>query len=692
MQTTRTIRWIMTAAGALLLAGCGRPGDREFSAGVKELQRGRAVRAKDLFDKAIQLRPGHPANAEAYNNLGLARFTLGELDAAARAFEEGRRLNPQFAAPSYNMGCLQRRAGDVQTALAYFAEASRLDTRDPRPLEMMGRLYADQKRWDEAATAWQSALERSRASPRILASLAEVELQRHGARAAALYLMKALEADTRYAPALYNLYVIHAFALASPGEGEPYARRFLDVAGPDDTHSAGVRAWLESRRTAAAKPADTPRPAATTAPPPSSSAAPLSAPPAATAAPPAAVAAAPTAAPSTPAQLIDEARRQGRAGRPSAALALCLQAASLSQRAADESGREKSLRTAVELAPELAESHMALGRLLLERKQAEDAGRCFSKAASLAPTSADAHMALAESALADDDLDTAVISLRKVLQLRRDDAEARWKLAGLYDTGLGLKTDAAREYREFANLFPQDPRAMKAGERIRALQPPTLVATTPPPAAVAQPPRAPASAPPVVATTTAAAPAAAAPTTTSAPPPLLPASSGRRIEFRASGQRDIQGATTAFNRGYGYHRRGDLDRAIYDYLRAAELDNRYVLAFYNLGDVYRQRGDLDLARDAYSRALDISPDDVSIRYNLALVLDMLGEATAAQQQLRFILGHQPDNAASHYLLGLLYSREPKSAPAAKAHLKKFIELQPSDSKAAGVKQWLAEHP
>jgi tetratricopeptide (TPR) repeat protein len=123
-----------------------------------------------------------------------------------------------------------------------------------------------------------------------------------------------------------------------------------------------------------------------------------------------------------------------------------------------------------------------------------------------------------------------------------------------------------------------------------------------------------------------------------------------------------------------------------------DLDNRYVLAFYNLGDVYRQRGDLDLARDAYSRAVEISPEDGSVRYNLALVLDLLGETTAAQQQLMFILARQPDQAAAHYMLGLLYARDAKTAPAARAHLGKFLELQPSDSKAAGVKQWLAEHP
>jgi superkiller protein 3 len=685
MHRINPCHWLLWTALGAMLAGCGRPGDREFAAGVKELQRGRVVRAKDLLDKAIQLRPGHAANAEAYNFLGMARHELGEVDAAARAFEESRRLNPQFASPSYNLGCLQRRAADPQTALAYFAEASRLDPEDPRPLEMMGRIHAGQKRWDEAAAAWQVALERDPGSARILASLAEVELQRHGSRAAALYLMKSLEADKRYAPALYNLYVIHAFALGNPEEGEPYARRFLEAAGPDDTRSPGVRAWIDARRRSPEKPAPAAPPAGTTAPPPAATASPPR--PVATSAPPAAaVAPAPQ-----PARLIEDARRQAGSGKAAPALALCLQAADLAQRSGDAATREKALRAGVELAPDLADAHLALGRLLLERKDAEDASRLFSRAIALAPNNADAHFALAEALIADDDHDAAVLSLRKVLQIRRDDPEARWKLAALYDASLGLKADAIREYSEFVNQFPQDPRALKAGERLRALQPTAATTSAPPPAVVAtaEPAIVPAAPAPAVVT-------AAAPVTVSAPPsgppPVLPISTGRRIEFRATGQSDIQGATTAFNRGYGYHRRGDLDRAIYDYLRAVEMDNRYVLAFYNLGDVYRQRGDLDLARDAYSRALEISPEDGAIRYNLALVLDLLGEATPAQQQLKFILARQPDHAAAHYMLGLIYTRDPKSAPAAKAHLQKFLELQPSDGKAAGVKQWLAEHP
>ncbi|MBM4157027.1 MAG: tetratricopeptide repeat protein [Lentisphaerae bacterium] len=442
------------------------------------------------------------------------------------------------------------------------------------------------------------------------------------------------------------------------------------------------RSAAPARPTEPARPAGTS--AGTSAAPPAVTAVPRIAP------PPPAPATVATSAPPSPARLLEDARRQAAAEKPQAALALCLQAAELAQRSGDAAAREKALRAGVELAPDRADAHLALGRLLLEKKDAESAVRALQQAVALASNNADAHLALAGALIADDDHDAAVLSLRKVLQIRREDPEARWTLAALYDTALGLKADAAREYREFVNLFPQDPRAVKAGERLRALQPAATVTAAPPPAAAvaAAPPPQPAPAPAV----TSAPPAAPATAAPSGPPPVLPVSAGRRIEFRVSAQRDIQGATTAFNRGYGYHRRGDLDRAIYDYLRAVEMDSRYVLAFYNLGDVYRQRGDLDLARDAYSRALEISPEDGAIRYNLALVLDLLGETLPAQQQLRFILARQPDHAAAHYMLGLIYTRDIRSAPVAKAHLQKFVELQPSDPKAAGVRQWLAEHP
>lgn len=635
-----------------------------MAAGRRELERGRAVRARDLLDRAIQLRPGHPENAVAYNLLGLAHYALGDVGAAARAFEESRRLDPDLPAPLYNLGCLYRQSRQYDRAIELLLESARLAPDDPRPLEMIGRIHADHQQWNDAANRWQEALERDPRSPRVLTSLAEVALHRHGPPAAIQYLVKALESDRRYAPALYNLYAIHAFALNDPAAAEPYARQFLDHAPPEDPRAAGARAWLESRtgvqRASIRSPPTPPVPTAADvraveAPTP---------PPAPTPSP----AAAPVAL--TPAAMIDDAVRLAEHGRTADAVRRFLDAAAHARQAGDAADEERALKTAVRTCPEEGAAHLALGLWHEQRRQFDAARRTLAEAAAKAPTLAEAHRALARVALAanSDDVDTAVLSLRKLLQLEPDDAEARWTLARLYDDTLHMAAHARREYEEFARRFPHDSRTLTATERMATL--------APPPSAVAPPP--PAVPPPA--------------TARSAPPPDLPPPPGRRIQFRPPERRNVQAATEAFNRAFAHHRRGDLDRAAQEYIRALEMDDQYVLAFYNLGDVYRQKNDWDLARDAYRRALQLSPENASARYNLAYVLDLLGETAATRDQLAYLIQQNPSHAGAHYLLGLILSRDPGTHAAARQAFRRFVELAPNDSKTPGVRQWLARHP
>ena len=50
-------------AGGLVF-GCGeRPGEREYQSALRQLERDRLIRARDLFEKSINKRPGHETNA-----------------------------------------------------------------------------------------------------------------------------------------------------------------------------------------------------------------------------------------------------------------------------------------------------------------------------------------------------------------------------------------------------------------------------------------------------------------------------------------------------------------------------------------------------------------------------------------------------------------------------------------------------
>ncbi len=671
MKTCPLAGAALAAALAATVAGCGRPGEAELAAGRRELARGRAVRARDLLDRAIQARPGDPSNAEAYNLLGLACHAIGDAAAAARAFEESRRLDPAFAAPYYNLACMYRDAGQLDRATELFSEAARLAPSDSRPLEMIARLHATHRQWNDAAARWQEAYARDPRSARILASLAEVELQRVGPAAAISYLGKALEVDPRYAPALYNLYAIHAYALGNPDAAEPYARQFADVSPPEDPRAAGVRAWLEQRRGVGNRTGRPPSSVPATATTVGTSAPQI---PAGTSAVAAVPAAPPPAEPVTAARMLEDARRLLGRGRTNEAVARALEAAVRAAAESDAAAEERAVRLALQWAPEEPSVHLALGRWHERRRQLEEARRAYAEAAARAPNLAEAHRSLARVALRldGDDLDAAVVSLRRLLQIEPDDPEARWTLAGLYDHTLRLPAEARREYEEFARRFPEEPRTLTATERLRALAPPPAVtAVSPPTVAAQQPPPAPAAA---------------------FPPPPVPPPTGRQLQLRTPATRDVRAATEAFNRAYQHHRRGDLDAAAREYIRAIELDHQHVPAYYNLGDVYLRRNDLDLARDAYRRALELSPDHAQARYNLAYAMDLLGESAAAREQVAYLTARDPNHAGAQYLLGLLSSRPPANLDTARRAFRRFLELAPNDPKAAGVRQWLAQNP
>ncbi|MBU1909705.1 MAG: tetratricopeptide repeat protein, partial [Verrucomicrobia bacterium] len=263
-------------------------------------------------------------------------------------------------------------------------------------------------------------------------------------------------------------------------------------------------------------------------------------------------------------------------------------------------------------------------------------------------------------------------------QQEPENPEALWLLATLYDQTLEMTEQAARTYRDFERRFPGDPRVVRARERLKELQPPRA---EPPPAIRVEP--APTTTPP--ARSTPPAPPAATPT------PRETEGGARRLQFKLPATRNLQAAVQAYNRGTVYQQQGDLDRAIFFYLRAVENDDSFATAFFNLGIVYAARREFDLAKDAYRLALERQPDLVGARYNLAVALAQEGDPAGAVEQYRLILKTRPDHAASHYALGLLYAENPGAHALARRHYEAFLKYAPDHPSAAVVRRWLETH-
>ena len=631
-----------------MLFGCGGdPGEKAFRAGLQEIDRGHYVRGKALLEKSISQRPGSEANAVAHLYLGYASWKLGQVSRASESFEYARRLGPTLFEAPYNLAVLRLDSGDDAKAIPLFEEAAAADRADPRPLEFLGALHLQSGKWPEARRALFGALARAPQSPRILTALALVENAAGNPDKAVFYLMHALEKKQDYLPALYNLGLLYGAALKDREQAAAYLRQYLERAGTDP-HAESARAALAALAGGPPKAAPPPAPAVTAA---------------VTAAATAPAASLPVTTASVGDLLAQAADDIGR-GRVQDALGRCLKAALLAEQAGQTNLQEKALREAVRLCVDQAPAHDAMGRFLLAQGQSDAAARAFKHAAMLDARYAPAYLGLAYAAARTGEFDAALVALKQAIKLEPANADALWRLAVLYEEGLGNKARAAQAYREFEKLFPGDARVLRARERIGS-EPRAMPAPARPGSAAATLPAAPRS------------------SAASDVEAELPA---RKTEIR-----NTQAAVQAYNQGTAYQRQQNWDRAAYYYARAVENDDHFTTAYFNLGVVYSAKGEYDLARAAYRRALVLRPDMSAARYNLALLLGDGGDRAGAVEQLNTLLRNQPDYARAHYALGLYCSQDPTALAQARRHYEKFLQLAPESSSAGAVRAWLAAH-
>jgi tetratricopeptide (TPR) repeat protein len=664
MKSTSAWPWYVMLSVAVAFYGCGsEPGEREMRIARRNLQRGEYVRAKSWLEKAIGRRPGSEENAEAYTMLGTVCYRLGELQRSVSAFEQARKLNADSPEPPANLGILMHQKGDSFLAATLLEEASLIDIEDTRALEYLAAIYLEEERWPDARRALYDALSRAPGSPRILTALGVAERPLEGPAAAERHWMEALGRRRDYAPALFNLALVCAEQPDRLGDARAYAERYLELE-PDHPRAARMKQLLADLDEASAgESAPPPGPSPEfSRPAPEPSAAPEPAP--APGEQPAEPERAAEPQPDPPAEdsgarrfqeLIAQGEARAAEGFPQQALNLFLQAASDAGRRGDDDARRKALETAVKRCFDQARAHYAMGLYRLEKGEIERAGASFVQAVTLQPEWTLAHRTLAELAVREGDFDTALISLKKAVSLSEDDPEALWMLAELYDLHLDLSAPAAERYRTFSRRFPDDPRSLRAAERLRELAPAPAVAEAPPRR-----------------TESAERPAA--------PPPRRDATPGR--------PRDPRAALQAYNRGTVYQSRGDLDRAVEAYIEAMDADPQFATAYFNLGAVYSMQGRHARAEEAYLRALEMRPDNVDARYNLALVYYNANQPIAAIEQLNAALRQQPDHAPAHYLLGLIYDRRMESPARAARHYRRYLELAPDSRNAPAVRRWL----
>lgn len=607
----------------LVIVGCAsKPGKRELAKGRKALGSGDWVIAKTWFENAINETTGTELKAEAYNLLGVANWRLEDLQAAVRAFESAREIDPELSEVIYNLALVAREKGEEEKALSRMEEAGMVAKDDPRALEYLGAMYLERKRWADARRAYLEALEIARKSARLLTAigLAEFKLERYAE--ARNYWEKALKREKDYKPAVYNLAVMDIQFTEGEEQGLKLAKRFLELE-PSGEQANIIRDLIAMEN---AKSESESGPSAQTGEESDSEGS---------------------------RDLLQMAKRKRQEGLSGHALNLCLQEAIKARRQGDKTRQLEALRTATRICFDQVRAHYALGRFHMEEGEFEKALHSFRQAVAIKPEWTRSRIALAKCSIEVANYDTALVALKKVLQNDKQNAEALWTLARLYDEEMGNNSGAVKQYERFSQLHPGDPRVLKARDRLKALRKKNERERDGSDNAGAE--------------------------------------QSDASERGQSEVRDRNAAVKAFNKGVRFQSGKDWSKAIQEYRKATDHDTSFVRAHFNLGVVYGIVGRDKAAKKEYLKTLEYSPDYLNARFNLALIYYNHKEYAKATEQLQKLLGRDGSHAKANFLLGLINAKHKQDIAAAKKHYRRYLQLAPRDRNADKVRAWLNTH-
>lgn len=128
-------------------------------------QQGDAETGVGFIVRAIEAQPNVAAY---YNNLGVLRQDLNQLELARQAFEQARAADPNNTDPVYNLAKLYKQLDQTEAAIFAYLRVLEIDPGRVDAMINLGNIFFDDGRLDEAIEAFRKAAE-SDAHPTILA-------------------------------------------------------------------------------------------------------------------------------------------------------------------------------------------------------------------------------------------------------------------------------------------------------------------------------------------------------------------------------------------------------------------------------------------------------------------------------------------------------------------------------------------
>ena len=158
---------------------------------------------------------------------GLARLKGGEFEAAIVHLKKAAQRQPTSASAYCNLGIAYWKHGDLERAMEMLTMANDLDGSDSRPLELLAYVHMDAERFEDARLYLERANNGLPDQVRILTQLALLEYEVGNGAEAEAYLKRALQIDSNYGPALYNLGVYAMVDTKDEPAAQSYFARYV---------------------------------------------------------------------------------------------------------------------------------------------------------------------------------------------------------------------------------------------------------------------------------------------------------------------------------------------------------------------------------------------------------------------------------------------------------------------------------
>ena len=190
----------------LFLAGCGAPGPTALLDGEELIKEGKFKEAIETLQKATR----HlPRNAQAWNHLGLAYHGAGQLEQAQRYYREALRLDVNLASARYNLGALSLEQNDLGAAIEHLSSYTAFQPQSADGWIKLGNAQTRARRLEQAERCYKTALDHRPRDPEALNGLGNIAFHRRRTQEAASLFTSALGENAKYAPAVFNIAVIH---------------------------------------------------------------------------------------------------------------------------------------------------------------------------------------------------------------------------------------------------------------------------------------------------------------------------------------------------------------------------------------------------------------------------------------------------------------------------------------------------